>query len=120
MDRLIEIAVKNAEKSIYKQRIGCVLVKGNKIISQGHNQLRYSSKNTDNVKWLESLHAERHCLNKVGREKAKGTTLIVVRILKDGSFALAKPCSQCMWLISELKVKKVVYSTKEGFNTIYI
>lgn len=54
-----------------------------------------------------SAHAEARSLRKAGF----GATLWVARVLKDGSWAMAKPCKNCETLIRNKGVKKVYYTT---------
>jgi deoxycytidylate deaminase len=44
----------------------------------------------------------------------KGTVLYVVRILADGSLAMAKPCLLCQEIINAAGVAKVYYSDQNG------
>ncbi len=54
-----------------------------------------------------SGHAEARSLRKAGF----GATLWVARVLRDGSWAMAKPCKNCKALIKNKGVKKVYYTT---------
>jgi len=54
-----------------------------------------------------SGHAEARSLRKAGF----GATLWVARVLRDGSWAMAKPCKHCETLIRNKGVKKVYYTT---------
>lgn len=58
-----------------------------------------------------SAHAEIRCLKKAGLD----SVLIVVRVRKDGSLAMAFPCETCRAYIKNKRVRKVWYSTPEGF-----
>lgn len=44
-------------------------------------------------------------------ERLTGETVYVARILRDGSWALAKPCVFCMHVLSDLRVDRVVWTT---------
>jgi len=54
-----------------------------------------------------SAHAEARSLRKAGF----GAILWVARVLRDGSWAMAKPCKHCETLIINKGVKKVYYTT---------
>lgn len=53
-----------------------------------------------------SAHAEARAL----RKSTSNSILWVARVLKDGSWALAKPCETCQSLIINRRVKKVYYT----------
>lgn len=53
-----------------------------------------------------SAHAESRVLRKAGY----GATLWVARVIRDGSWALAKPCIDCQILIKNRGVKRVYYT----------
>lgn len=55
------------------------------------------------------IHAEIDALLRVDREAVEGSTLIVVRILKDLKFASSRPCDCCWEMASRLGVKRIVY-----------
>jgi len=53
-----------------------------------------------------AAHAEKRVLNKGGC----GSILYIVRLKRDGSWGIAKPCPHCQTLIKNKRVHKVVYS----------
>lgn len=55
-------------------------------------------------------HAEARVLKKAGH----GATLWVARVLRDGAWAMAKPCQICETLIKNRKVVKVYYTIGPG------
>jgi tRNA(Arg) A34 adenosine deaminase TadA len=62
------------------------------------------------------LHAEVSCILKAcGQAK----TLIVGRLLKDGSWAMAKPCEICAMAIAEARINVVYYTGKSGELILY-
>jgi hypothetical protein len=44
----------------------------------------------------------------------KGDALVVVRILKDGSFTCSKPCDKCIKYIKDQGIKTVYYTDWDG------
>lgn len=123
MNHLIEIAIKAANKSKYKQKVGAVLIKNGKIISIGYNQIRHQSSIVVNH-WVGSLHAEIHCIinaiKKIDSDKIKGSTMIVVRVMKNGKLGLALPCKDCYSVIENFEIKKVIFSTNHGFSEVKV
>jgi len=66
---------------------------------------------------LRHSHAEVTCLRKAPKEKIKNSTMYVFRFGFNG-FRLAKPCKLCMDFLSINGVKKVIYSTNNGWEEI--
>jgi cytidine deaminase len=62
----------------------------------------------------ESRHAEVAALSKVDPIKRIGTTVLSVRVRKDGSLANGKPCEACEAFMREYGVKKVYWSDGSG------
>ena len=52
----------------------------------------------------------------MSKEAVHGSTIYVARLYRNGKQALAKPCSSCQKLIVAAGIKRVVYSTKEGYE----
>lgn len=99
-----------ANKSEYYQKVGAVLISGNKILSKGYNQIRHCAVGKRFTTWENSVHAERDCCRKVNKNKLKGSYIFVYRELANGKPALAKPCNDCMNMIRTMGIKRVYYS----------
>ena len=107
----LELARQVSLKSEFKVKVGVVIVKGNRVLSFGYNQIRHLSRGV--VKYSafsHSAHAERIACSKVERNKLKGATIFISRSFKDGMPALAAPCNDCLNLIKDMKIAKVVYT----------
>ena len=61
-----------------------------------------------------TTHAEVVALDQLAFSNRKGVTIISLRIRKDGSLAMAKPCPSCTRYMREYGVKKVMYSCSNG------
>lgn len=59
-------------------------------------------------------HAEVAALSKLFPSERVGTTVISLRIRKDGSLAMARPCNGCMLFLRQSGVKKVEWSDSNG------
>ena len=57
-----------------------------------------------------NAHAEARALRKAD----SGSTLYVARVLRDGGWALARPCKRCQALIRSMRVRKVYYTIGPG------
>lgn len=109
---MIRLAKKEAAKSSFYFRLGCIITKGNRVISTGHNSIGHCKLND----FKNSRHAEMDAVLKVlGRDKGlsqlAGTTVYVTRITPNGNTALAKPCKKCMSLLISVGVKEIIYTT---------
>ena len=77
-----------------------IVVRGGAILSVGVN--------------AGSTHAEVAALEQLAWSERRGTTVYSLRIRKDGSLAMGKPCVRCMAYMREYGVKKIVYSLSNG------
>jgi|SRR6266850_6942409 len=108
---MIRIASKQARKSPFvRHRLGAVIVKGNRVLSSGYNEIRYDS-------WLKksNRHAEEAAIVRLLKENRlsdlNGSTIYVSRVCPSGRLGLAKPCKSCDQLIRSVGISQVVYST---------
>ena len=107
----VKVAIKEAKKSKYEQRVGATIVKRKSIISRGHNYSHKSAKKLHPKfqKWPNSVHAEVDCIIKA-RQDLTGTTMYVVRINNHNQLMNSKPCEHCFMYIKHVGIKKVYYS----------
>lgn len=114
-------ASRQAENSTYKQRVGAVLVKGNRILAQGYNQLR-GHRSLRSNHWDNALHAEMHCiinaLRQVSIEDIAGSTMFVSRIKRDGCTGLALPCKDCFAVLTKFRLKRIIFTSTSGISEI--
>jgi len=114
MNHLIKIAIKEAEKSNFKHRHGCVIFKGSKIIATGYNEIRHCQRLDRKYKrWVNSLHAEQKTII-FSDVSVKRCSLLVIRINNKGKLCNSKPCRLCMGLINDVGISKVYYSDSDG------
>lgn len=113
---IIKAALEAAENAdFYPYKIGAVVFKGPKIISIGSNGLRACSRIPSKYKLFEnSLHAEQDALSKIGKEKAQGASILVIRLKRNGELSMALPCKMCSKMIKAFGIKKVYYSARDG------
>ena len=107
--RYIRMASIWAENSYCQRRkVGCLVVKGNMIISDGYNGTPSGFENVcedeNNVTKPYVLHAEANAITKIARSgnSSEGATMYVT----------ASPCIECAKLIIQSGVRRVVYSEK--------
>lgn len=124
--RFFNVAREISYLSDYKRaRLGAVVVEGKHIVSTGYNsnktnptQALYNSYRKINPIYPARVHAEVSALNSlIGKKDVDFSRLkvFVYRELKDGTRAMARPCPSCMALMRDLGIKKVFYSTPDGF-----
>jgi deoxycytidylate deaminase len=109
---MIRLAKREAAKSKFYFRLGCVITKGNRVLSVGHNSIGYCELNS----FKNSKHAEMDAVLKLlrreeGLSSLCGSTVYVTRITPTGNTALAKPCPKCMSLLISVGVKEIIYTT---------
>lgn len=124
--RFFALAREASKKSDFRQKMGCVVVYKNHVISEGHNQTKthplqviYDKERpqiADGFKNAHSLHAESAALFKIKDMDIpwNKVDVYIYRSLKSKDFGLAKPCPSCTALIKELGIKRVHYTSNEG------
>ena len=130
-DHLFRAARECSFKSDYtggnKTQIGCVVVYKNTILAKGWNsdkthtdQAKFNVvrfKDSGNRYLPNKIHAEIAALSKIKYLDIDFSKVHVYtyRELKDGSIALAKPCSACMQAIRSLGIRNIHYTTADGY-----
>lgn len=113
-----------ATLSNHRCKMGCVIVRGHRIISSGHNSATvthaFQSKVDSTYFGCDCagyLHAETDALLPLINSKVDLTqaTIFVYRKMPKGGKGMARPCPRCMGVIKSLGIKKINYSTPEGF-----
>lgn len=130
--KYFNIAKQVALESDYSHnKVGCVLIYKNKIISIGHNEkksntiqkyynnYRSTKERTFNVDNHENyIHAEIQCVNNATRT-FKGDLskcqLFICRITKSGQIKLSKPCLACSKYLEDMGIKSIYYTTDNGW-----
>lgn len=112
MNRWMKIAVREAEKSTYRHKIGCVIYNKNQFISSGHNYENRQNKIHDPKyrRWPTSVHAEIDAALKANYELLKGASILIVRINNFQQFRLAAPCKHCLTYLKHVGIRKIYYS----------
>lgn len=57
-----------------------------------------------------NMHAELRLAVRLGYLGLEGRTVYVARVLRDGSWALARPCPVCAEVLAECGVKRIVWT----------
>lgn len=118
---MIPLCLKKAKTSKYRYKLAAVIVKGGAVLSYGVNHVGANS-SLLNQEWPGSIHAEQAAILKLlkqkNMDKASGAIMYVSRINGRGTTGLARPCQHCMELIEAIGIKKIIYTTATGTETI--
>jgi deoxycytidylate deaminase len=85
-----------------RYRHGAILVKNNKIIAYGRNR--------DTFRQRRCIHAEEDAIRGCLRKDCIGATMYVVRVKKDLTLGLSRPCHRCSTMITKARIEQVFYS----------
>ena len=102
MISFISQARKRARQSNYNFRHGAVIVKGGRVLASGFNIA-----NT-----RKYIHAEIAAI--ANSPQTANCTLVVVRILKNGTLSMSRPCEKCWNAINKAGISKVIFSNWGG------
>lgn len=112
-----------------KVHIGCVVAYGNhRIISSGCNSTKTHplqkqlNKERFEVDSVHSLHAEVSALLPLMKEDIDFSKVEIYthRNYANGKIAMARPCPSCLKLIKELGIRKIWYTTADGYACEYV
>lgn len=116
-EKFIRLAIDIAKESemVVGSRHCAIITKGKKIISIGVNSKTshtemFSNKDQNKI----FLHAEIQCLLGVRYRDINGYTMYIGRYSSAGN-NISKPCPKCMSSIKTRGIKKIVYTTDEGY-----
>lgn len=115
-DRICELAIQLAYKSDDRFRLGCVIAQKNRPVSIGYNSMVKTDPKLESP--FKFRHAESHAIIGTPANLLSGSTLYVARIGARGRLLLAKPCEYCQRLIDESNIKRVFYSTEDGWQKL--
>lgn len=109
--------------SDHRFRLGCVIVKGHRIISSGHNSATktHSLQAKIDTQYFKCdcsgfVHAEVDALIPLIEQHVDLTqaSIYVYRSSYNGR-GMARPCPRCIYLIKKVGIRKINYSTPDGF-----
>jgi len=111
-ERLLELAYRVALTSDHERwQLGAVMTRGSTFLASSPNKFR-------NPPWVSHIHATTHAevgaLRRCLLNSARGSTMYVARVDKDGLRRMARPCNKCMKTLKDAGVRRVVYTTNDG------
>lgn len=101
----------------HQHKLGAVIVKKNKILGIGFNKVKTHTKSPHK---FNMLHAEISAILNTDPKDLEGSSIYVYRERKDGKLGNARPCIYCYQLIYKYKIKKIYYSSEDGFMKEYV
>lgn len=109
-----------------KFKLTSVIIKSGRVISTGTNKQSsfiHGVTRGSRELWNINQCAERNAILKAlkifdGLKHLAGSTIYVSRFSKNGNTALAKPCKYCLEFIESVGIKRIVYTTDNGTETI--
>ena len=114
MHKFLKYAVEEANRSLHKQKVGCIIFDKNRIVSRGYNHPQRAVKHLlpKFQRWEGSVHAEVAAI--IGaRTDLKGRDMLVVRVNGKNQLRLAKPCVHCLLYLDYVGIRRVYYSIDE-------
>lgn len=123
--KYFNVAAQVAELSTYKRnKVGCVVVYKNSIISTGFNkdrtdplQKKYNVAR-DIPDWSpHKMHAEIDAIKSIIHLDINWNkvSIYVYRKRKDRAFGISRPCPSCMKLIKDMGIHYIYYTTDDGY-----
>lgn len=113
--RFCDVAIATAGLSNHHFSVGSVIVKGNRIISLGINQIKTHPiliKKFYNRTLTDKLHSEMSALLRAKTDMAGAKMYVARKKLK--GLGMAFPCSMCMSMIREAGIKQIIYTGDDG------
>ena len=105
------VASKYASRSEHSEKHGAVMIKNGKVVATARNQYCSKKKLSHfHSTRIWSVHAEMSLAASVPKHVAKGSTVCVVRVNKNGQLVNSEPCEMCKKILIKLNVKNVYYS----------
>lgn len=102
--KYINFGIRIAQKSNHQHKHSSLVIRGGKVLSYGHNH--------------NSIHAEVNALNDVWNNKLINSYIINFRINRIGKLKNSHPCIDCITYARTKGIRKIIFSTEEGFKEI--
>lgn len=112
--RFFDLCKKLTLKSTHHSHaMACVIVKKNRVVSIGWNELKTHSKSLHEYKYR---HAEFNAILNTPLNELQGATAYIYREHRNGQPALAKPCPSCLKSLQLVGIDKICYSIDGGYQ----
>ena len=114
--KFFQEAKKASLKSQSVPQMGAALVKNNKLLSWGYNEMKKTHPKATSP--FRTLHAEVDAILGIPLKDLPGCDVYVYREFKNGKAALAKPCPSCYHTLRKYGIRRVFYTTSSGWEVI--
>lgn len=118
-NKLITNTIKLAHTSNYrKYRVGCIIAKGNNVISFGTNSKKthpLQAKYTNRPHLECWIHAEIRAISRAVKADLPGADAYVMRVTREGALGNSRPCVGCYSALSRFGVKRIFYVCEGDF-----
>ena len=112
---IFQLAKKISKRSSSKIKLGAVITnKKNQVISVGYNDMRKTHPKCPT--WGNFIHAELDSLIGLSFEETNKGSIYVYRETSNGQIAMSRPCSVCFQALKRAGVKKLFYTTNNGYK----
>ena len=109
---MMQLAYKEAIKSKVRNRHGCVVARGARVLSVKRNKTKTHPAGRN---YTKMLHAEVACIVQLGEQHTLGADMYVCRVMRDDkTFGMSRPCRDCQKMIADAGIKNVFYTDAEG------
>jgi cytidine deaminase len=106
-EKILAKAVEQAKKSTHRWKMAAVLTKSGRTLNTANNQ----PKNSPKISGIPLNRCSTHAEVAVTRTMdARGSTVYIARIGRNGEPALAKPCKACQQHMHDIGVKRAVWT----------
>lgn len=105
----IDLALKQAAKSVMTYRVGAVLFKDRKVLGLGYGF--HPAYSVDNKR--VSIHAEASTMVGLRHDAIRGADMLIIRINPKGEMMPIRPCKRCKNLMTRKGIRKVYYWSSE-------
>jgi deoxycytidylate deaminase len=110
-EAFLSVARYLSKKSAARQKHGAVVVKSGRVLGTGYNKDKNhpTQVSPEHIKTHCSRHAEVEAMRDANWN-VRGAVLYVARLNRHGDDRNSKPCKYCEAVISEMQIKKVIYT----------
>jgi deoxycytidylate deaminase len=116
--KFFKLAKNVAEKSSHnKFKLGCVIVKKNRVISVGMNSLKTHTRSPDQFK---TIHAEFSAILNVHPDDLKGSHAYIYRETREGILGSSRPCGSCFKMLQDVGIEVIYYTDNNGYKKEYL
>lgn len=108
--RFLNLAYRYTADRLEAIPMAAVITYGSTVVCHGVNKSKSNPRQLLEKNPFRATHAELDAISRKRFKLQKGATIYVVRRLKNGNLAMAKPCVSCLKAIRSAGIKRVVYS----------